>query len=41
VPGVVNATGVTLNGSTADLQMTETGQLQQVPVLGTVVLTGA
>lgn len=41
VPGVVNATGVTLNGGTADLSLTETGQLQQVPVLGTVVLTNA
>lgn len=41
VPGVVNATGVTLNGGTEDLQMIETGQTQQVPVLGTVVLASA
>ena len=41
VPGVVNATGVTLNGGAVDLELTETGQTQQVPVLGTVVLTGA
>lgn len=41
VPGVVNATGVTLNGGTTDLELTETGQTQQVPVLGTVVLTSA
>lgn len=36
--GVVNATDVQLNGSAADLKLTETGTLQQVPVLGTVVL---
>lgn len=38
VPGVVNATGVTLNGGTEDLQLIETGLTQQVPVLGGVVL---
>lgn len=38
VPGVVNATGVTLNGGTADLQLVETGQTQQVPILGEVAL---
>lgn len=38
VTGVVNATGVQLNGGTADLILTETGALQQVPVLGTVTL---
>ena len=36
--GVVNATGVQLNGGTADLILTETGQTQQVPVLGEVTL---
>ena len=41
VGGVVNATGVTLNGGTADIQLTEDGQTQQVPVLGKVVLTSA
>ena len=39
VAGVVNATGVTLNGGTADIALTETGNLQQVPVLGEVTLT--
>lgn len=38
VPGVVNATGVTLNGDTEDLQLIETGLTQQVPVLGEVTL---
>ena len=38
VPGVVNATGVSLNGNTADLQLIETGQAQQIPVLGAVTL---
>lgn len=40
VPGVVNATGVTLNGGTEDLQLIETGLTQQVPVLGEVTLSG-
>lgn len=39
VTGVVNATNVQLNGSTADLELTENGTTQQVPVLGTVTLT--
>ncbi len=38
VPGVLNATGVTLNGGTGDLQLVETGPVQQVPVLGGVTL---
>lgn len=38
VPGVINATGITLNGSPADLELTETGPAQQVPVLGEVAL---
>ena len=37
-PGVVNATGVQLNGGTEDLILTETGETQQVPVLGAVTL---
>ena len=37
-PGVVNVTGVTLNGSAADISLTENGTTQQVPVLGTVTL---
>lgn len=38
VDGVANATEVQLNGSAADLILTETGTTQQVPVLGTVTL---
>ena len=38
VAGVVNATNVQLNGGTADLLLTETGETQQVPVIGTVTL---
>lgn len=40
VTGVVNATNVQLNGGTADLTLTENGTTQQVPILGTVTLTG-
>ena len=36
--GVVNATDVQLNSGTADLVLTETGALRQVPVLGEVTL---
>lgn len=39
VTGVVNATNVTLNGGTTDLILTETGQTQQVPEMGTVTLS--
>lgn len=39
VPGVVNAANVTLNGAAQDLQLIETGQTQQVPVLGEVTLS--
>lgn len=39
VTGVVNATGVELNGGTADLTLTQTGASQQVPTLGTVSLS--
>ncbi len=38
-PGVVNAANIRLNGGTTDLILTETGALQQVPVLGTVTLS--
>lgn len=37
--GVVNATNVQLNGGTADLILTETGTMQQAPVMGTVTLS--
>ena len=39
VSGVTNVSNLTLNGSAADLTLTETSALQQVPVLGTVTLT--
>lgn len=37
--GVVNATNVEINGGTSDLILAETGQTQQVPILGTVTLS--
>lgn len=40
VDGVVNVTGATINGSAADLALTETAALQQVPVMGTVTVHG-
>ena len=39
VSGVTNVTSVTLNGSAADVALTETSTTQEVPVLGTVTLT--
>ena len=39
VAGVVNATNVELNGSSADIVLTQTGQTQQVPAIGTVTLS--
>lgn len=41
VSGVTNATTVKINNSAADLVLTESSSTQQVPVLGTVTLTGA
>lgn len=38
VPEVANVTNLTINGSSADLALTETAALQQVPVLGEVTL---
>lgn len=38
VPGVANVTGLAINSSPADLQLIETGLLQQVPVLGEVTV---
>jgi uncharacterized phage protein gp47/JayE len=38
VSGVLNVANTQLNGNAADINLTETGQLQQVPVLGTVTL---
>ena len=40
VTGVVNVTNVTLNGAAADLRLIESGELQQVPIMGTVTLNG-
>ena len=40
ISDVVNVSNVRINGSATDLQLTETAQLQQVPVLGTVVING-
>lgn len=37
---IVNVTNVQINGSPNDLTLTETAQLQQVPVLGTVTING-
>lgn len=38
VTGVVNATDVTINGAAQDLHLAETGETQEVPVMGTVTL---
>lgn len=38
VPGVLNTANVSLNGSSEDIQLIETGLVQQVPVLGVVTL---
>lgn len=38
VPGVVNVYGITVNGNGLDLHLIETGQLQQIPILGEVTL---
>ena len=40
IPAVINVTNVKINGSSADLHLTETAQLQQVAVLGEVVING-
>ena len=39
VQGVVNAADITLNGGSADLTLTQSGTMQQVPVLGAVTLS--
>jgi len=38
VPGVINVTELLINGTDADLILTETAELQQVPVMGEVLL---
>ena len=40
ISAVVNVTNVKINGSAADIHLTETAQLQQVAVLGEVVING-
>lgn len=40
ISDIVNVTNLQINGSGADLELTETPQLQQVAVLGTVVING-
>lgn len=39
VEGVVNVTGVTINGSAADVSCTETSALQEIPEMGTVTIS--
>lgn len=39
--GVINATQVQLNGAADDLILTESGQVQELPILGTVTLSEA
>lgn len=39
VTGVVNVQDVTINGSAADLMLTESGELQEIPAMGTVTLS--
>jgi uncharacterized phage protein gp47/JayE len=38
VPGVINVNSVTLNGIAADLELTQTAQVQQLPALGVITL---
>ena len=38
---IVNVTNILINGIAADLNLTETAQLQQIPTLGTVTLYGS
>lgn len=38
VPGVSNVTSVTINGAAQDIELTQNGQIQQLPKLGEVVL---
>lgn len=38
IPEVVNVSNLTINGQSGDLHLTETSALQQVPVVGTVII---
>ncbi len=40
IPEIVNVTDVTINGSASDVVCIETSAVQQVPVLGTVMING-
>ena len=40
ISAIVNVANVKINGSAADIHLTETAQLQQVAVLGEVVING-
>lgn len=39
VPGVANATNITLNNNSVDITLTQSGALQEIPVIGEVVLS--
>lgn len=41
VEGVLNVTDITLNGTVGDLQLTETSELQQIPIVGTVTINAS
>lgn len=40
IPEIVNVTDVTLNGSASDVVCVETSTVQQVPIMGTVIING-
>lgn len=40
VPGIANVTNTTINNQAADLVLTQTGQTQQIPILGEVTING-
>lgn len=40
IPEIVNVTDVTLNGSASDVVCVETSAVQQVPIMGTVIING-
>jgi len=40
IAGIINVTGTTLNGGAADLNLTQTGTLQQIPTVGVITVNG-
>lgn len=40
IPGIINVSNVTINGNSSDLQLIETGELQELPMKGQVVING-